>query len=546
VVLKRLKIIHKLYLAFGIIIIFMLLVLGYTYMNFLKVSQVVDVNFSAYQIMRESDGILNSIVNIETGSRGYTITGNERDLQSYNDGKTNFIVHYNALKLLSSKNKEQQSILEDFSKKYKIWIEIQSDIIAKKRLEIYRDQNFEIAKPPKSKPSQLPNDSRNSADLVGSGRDSGVMNNLQVILKNINNEEKRSLGIESVNLKITKTKTYLSIVLGGLITTILAILISFFTELSITNPIKMLINATENITKRNYQEPINFKTDRDLGVLIMNFNSMQMAIQSREEDLKKKNKAIEIKMTEANEAIKLKSRFLANMSHELRTPLNSIIGFTTRVIKKSGEILPTVQLENLEIVKEEGYHLLQLINNLMDYSKIEAGKMRLEIETFNLKKVIEEVNNMIKPLLEKKNLEYKYELKFNTSENILMESDRIKIKQILINLLSNAINYSEKGLIKLSILIGDKSYSLKVEDQGIGIAIENINYIFEEFRQVDGSNTRKVGGTGLGLSITKNFVELLGGKIEVVSTLGSGSCFNINLPIEIPSGEFAYKSDYMI
>jgi len=254
VVLKRLKIIHKLYLAFGIIIIFMLLVLGYTYMNFLKVSQVVDVNFSAYQIMRESDGILNSIVNIETGSRGYTITGNERDLQSYNDGKTNFIVHYNALKLLSSKNKEQQSILEDFSKKYKIWIEIQSDIIAKKRLEISRDQNFEIAKPPKSKPSQLPNDSRNSADLVGSGRDSGVMNNLQVILKNINNEEKRSLGIESVNLKITKTKTYLSIVLGGLITTILAILISFFTELSITNPIKMLINAFERellMQKRN-------------------------------------------------------------------------------------------------------------------------------------------------------------------------------------------------------------------------------------------------------------------------------------------------------
>jgi len=536
-VLKKLRIIHKLYLAFGIIIIIMLLVLGYTYMNFIKVSQVIDENFSTYQVMRESDAILTSIVNIETGSRGYIITGDERELQPYNDGKIDFILHYNALKSLISKNRKQQSILDDFSKKYKIWIDLQSDIIAKKQLEISKAPNFEIARPPKFKPGQPPKDSRNSTDLVRSGGDSEVMDNLQGILKNIDNEEKRALLIESVNLKVTKTNTYLSILLGGLITTIFAMVISFFAAFSITNPIRMIVNATENITKRKYQEPIKLKTDRDLEVLIVNFNSMQMAIQSREEDLKKKNKAIEIKMIEANEANKVKSRFLANMSHELRTPLNSIIGFTTRVIKKSGDILPTVELENLKIVKEEGYHLLDIITNIMDYSKIEAGKMRLEIETFDLRKVIEEVNNMIKPLLDTKKLEYKYELKFDTSENSLMTSDRIKIKQILINLLSNAINYSEKGLIKLSILISDKNYCLKVEDEGIGIDNENINYIFDEFTQVDSSYTRKVGGTGLGLSITKSFVKLLGGQIEVVSTLGRGSCFTIYIPIRLFSEE---------
>jgi DNA-binding response OmpR family regulator/nitrogen-specific signal transduction histidine kinase len=256
---------------------------------------------------------------------------------------------------------------------------------------------------------------------------------------------------------------------------------------------------------------------------------MQEAILLREEELNKKNEVLKSQMAEVNEANRLKSQFLANMSHELRTPLNSIIGFTTRVIKKSGDSLPPVQKENLVIVKDEAQHLLELINSLLDYSKIEAGKMEIHIDSFNLVKVIDEVYLMTKTLAEEKPI--KYSQKLFDNENVLIGSDRIKIKQILINLLSNAFKYSDKGEVTVILDKEDNFYCLKVKDEGIGIPEENLSDIFDEFRQVDGTYTRKVGGTGLGLSITRKLIEMLGGKIQVESTLGKGSCFTLYLPV---------------
>ena len=308
-----------------------------------------------------------------------------------------------------------------------------------------------------------------------------------------------------------------------------AIVMSYILSRRIIQPLKLLINATQRITQQNYQEQIQIKTDSELDVLVNNFNKMQAAINIREAELQRKNEALKEKMAEVNEANRLKSQFLANMSHELRTPLNSIIGFTTRVIKKSGDMLPAVQLENLTIVKEEAENLLELINNLLDYSKIEAGKMDVHLEEFDLVKVMAEIRIMAENLLEDKPV--KYEEEFYLSSPISIYSDRIKVKQILINLLSNAFKYSEKGTVRISVNKKGAYYQIKVEDQGIGIPPEHLEKVFDEFHQVDGSYTRKVGGTGLGLSITKRFVELLQGRIEVTSVYKLGSCFTIYLPI---------------
>lgn len=243
-------------------------------------------------------------------------------------------------------------------------------------------------------------------------------------------------------------------------------------------------------------------------------------------------KAIEKRLREqreeAIEANRLKSQFLANMSHELRTPLNSIIGFTTRVIKKSKDDLSPIQLENLEIVKEEGQHLLALINDLLDYSKIEAGKMDVNIEAFNLDTVIDEAFSMTKGLMEEKEIQFEKVIKSNSELQIV--SDRIKMKQILVNLLSNAFKYSDQGKVTLSIGKIDKCYNISVCDEGIGIEKGQLENIFDEFHQIDGSYTRKVGGTGLGLAITKRFVEMMGGRIHVESTIDVGSCFTIMMP----------------
>lgn len=233
---------------------------------------------------------------------------------------------------------------------------------------------------------------------------------------------------------------------------------------------------------------------------------------------------------QAMEANRLKSQFLANMSHELRTPLNSIIGFTTMVLKKSKNELSEIQLENLSIVKEEGHHLLSLINDLLDYSKIEAGKMDVFIETFSLETVVSEALSTTAGLREEKDL--KLDKIINCSVEMEMTSDRIKTKQILVNLLSNAFKYSEKGTVKLIVSKMDECFKIDVIDQGIGIEAVQLSRIFDEFHQVDGSFTRKAGGTGLGLAISKKLVQMLGGKIYVESTVDKGSCFTVYLPID--------------
>lgn len=244
---------------------------------------------------------------------------------------------------------------------------------------------------------------------------------------------------------------------------------------------------------------------------------------------------LKMQTAKAIEANKLKSQFLANMSHELRTPLNSIIGFTTRVLKKSGEILPEIQKENLEIVKEEANHLLSLINDLLDYSKIEARKMDVHIESFDLREVIKESLDMTKSIGEEKNVGFKEIIDNNM--NMIIKSDRIKLKQIITNLLSNAFKYSEKGTVKLLIENQDNNFRIVVSDEGIGINEYELESIFDEFHQVDGSYTRKVGGTGLGLAITKRFVEMLNGSIKAKSTVGNGSSFSITIPCDY------YKKD---
>lgn len=513
--MNKLKLSHKLYLGFAIVIILMIGILGYTYINYDNESKAVKLNLNSYVIIDEANAMVISLLNMETGARGYAIAGKDEFLVPFHEGEKEFLKHFNKIKELTSDNLEQQDRLTSLWNQYEIWYEWEtSKIIEGRRVvlegKLAMDDVIALVQTDKGK---------NEMDIVRS------------ILSEIIDEEQEILDLRYTELKTAEYRTGLVIVVGGLFTVVVSTIIALFTSLSVSKPVKMLIKAAEDITDQNYGEIIDLKTDKELDVLINHFNAMQVAIQCRENELNNKNQELKIQMVEVNEANKLKSQFLANMSHELRTPLNSIIGFTNRVIKKSGDQLPLMQQENLSIVLGEAHHLLELINSLLDYSKIEAGKMELHIEGFDLLKVMEEVYTMTRTLSDGKNIRYKQE--FYTLENIPIVSDRIKVKQVLINLLSNAFKYSEKGTITFSVDKLDNFYCIKVKDEGVGITAENINYIFDEFRQVDGSYTRKVGGTGLGLSITKKFVEMLGGEISVESEYGIGSCFTVFLPIDI-------------
>ena len=237
---------------------------------------------------------------------------------------------------------------------------------------------------------------------------------------------------------------------------------------------------------------------------------------------------------EAEEANKAKSSFLANMSHELRTPMNAIIGYSEILIEECEEMEPEEIEQDLEKVLSSAKHLLGLINDVLDLSKIEAGKMTLYFEAVSLRRLMNEVLVTANPLAEKNSnvIELDYDAIPKDSDEI--KTDITKLKQIILNLVSNACKFTDQGIVKISssfLLEGDQEFlSITVSDSGIGMTEEQLGRLFQDFSQADVSTTRKYGGTGLGLSLSKRFSLMLGGDITVTSEPGVGSQFTVRIP----------------
>jgi signal transduction histidine kinase/DNA-binding response OmpR family regulator len=235
-----------------------------------------------------------------------------------------------------------------------------------------------------------------------------------------------------------------------------------------------------------------------------------------------------------------KSQFIANMSHELRTPLNAIIGYSEILAEEAAESGDPSWTADLNKIKTAGKHLLTLINDILDIAKIEAGKMEVIAENFDITKLIEELSISVEPLVRKNNNSIILEVSPHIKQEPLVCTDVTKLRQILLNLLSNAAKFTDQGTISL---IADMKYEennkfliIKVKDTGIGIPEEYQKKLFQNFVQADGSTTRKYGGTGLGLAITKKFCEMLGGMISMESQSNMGTTFTVYLPAIIDNG----------
>jgi PAS domain S-box-containing protein len=271
------------------------------------------------------------------------------------------------------------------------------------------------------------------------------------------------------------------------------------------------------------------ENERLAGELTKLNENLEDRIRAATEELEERNRQLEWQSRELERAYRLKSQFLASMSHELRTPINALLGYTSLMQDQIYGELNKRQEEALNRMYTASQHLLELVNDILDLAKIEAGKMPVHVEPVDIGQLIRELGQTIEPMIRRKSLEYRVEL---DPEMPVLETDRTKIKQVVLNLMSNAVKFTHQGHVAVHAKAADdgEGVLIEVSDSGIGIREEDIPKIFEDFRQVDQSSTREYGGTGLGLSITKKLLHLLGGRVRVESKHGDGSTFTVWLP----------------
>lgn len=292
-------------------------------------------------------------------------------------------------------------------------------------------------------------------------------------------------------------------------------------------PLQVLVDATRQVSEGNTSLRLATTNVDEFGTLARFFNKMLDALMEQQ-------KKVEAALAEAENANRAKSVFLANMSHELRTPLNAIIGYSDLLEEEATELGQDAAIPDLRKIKTAGKHLLDLINNILDISKIEAGKMELYVETVDVKAMVNDIVATVQPLVDRNRNLLRIEVGTHVST---IRADVTKLRQALLNLLGNASKFTDHGVITLrvdcDIRVDPTHIRFTVSDTGIGMTDGQLRAAFQAFAQGDVSITRKYGGTGLGLAISRHYVQLMGGEISVQSMPDKGTLFTIILPVEI-------------
>lgn len=467
----------KITIGFGLALVLLLVISVVAHRNTRRLIETNRWVTHSEEVLTTLEAALSQIKDAETGQRGYVITGEERYLEPYHAAVGVVDQTLQKLRQLTVDNPSQQQRLAALEPLVK-----QRLAFAKEAIDARKTTGFTAA-----------------TQVILTEREKIFMDQIRIEIDDMKSEEQALLKQRSKEAEIS-VRTALRTITAG---SIMALLFVGLASVAIRRDLDERRQTEEELRALNTE--LDHRVDE---------RTAELAVAKEQ----------------AEAADRLKSAFLATMSHELRTPLNSIIGFTGIIRQGLAGPLTAEQTKQLDMIRGSARHLLNLINDVLDISRIEADQIEIVAKPFAVRETIEKVVGATTPLAEKKGLILRAQVALEVDQIV---SDQRRVEQIFLNLLSNAVKFTEKGEVRVDCQLQDGWLVTRVVDTGIGIKDEDMDKLFQAFHQIDNRLTRRHEGTGLGLAICKRLVERLGGKIAVESVGGVGSTFTVTLPVKI-------------
>ena len=515
--------------------------------------------------------IAHAIVEQETGQKGYLITGREEFLQPYKSGQLALASHFKQLNELVKSGYDSEAMLQKID-----------SLRIKSEQWIVEAGEPEIAL--RRKINETGATMNDVTVLIENETGKKLMDELRNKIDEFVAEENRLIDVRSLEAERASERMVFLVVFGTLVSISVALLSAIIVSRSIVGAVKKLSLATQGVAAGDFSQLVETPSNDEIGELADAFNDMIKQLRNSKEvedissaelhaqaerlsiqktyieqqnlDLVDSQKDLEQKAEELNRSSKYKSEFLANMSHELRTPLNSLLILSKHLTENKKGNLDESQVECASIIYDGGQDLLNIITDILDLSKVEAGMLSLHVENVGVEQTFLRLKQQFTPVAENKELRLIFE---NTSGIDLIKTDNQRLHQILKNFLSNAFKFTKQGQVTVTAFKPGEQFKVQceqlqgipcigfaVKDSGIGIREDKKHLIFESFQQADGSTSRQYGGTGLGLTISRELAAFLGGEIQLESSEGEGSTFVVLLPevLVLEEGE-AQSEEYV-